>query len=149
MRNLTYLSICQYMMKDDKQMDLLTLMKLVYIAHGYLLAVQGKNQYVPKDSFEAWEYGPVLPVLYYCYKQCHETFGESVESARCVRKEDEKVLGVVLKRYGKIHGFGLVEMTHRNGTPWSAAFQPLQRHIVIPDVAIKDYYTMLIREVYS
>ena len=35
------------------------LSKLIYIAHGYYLALRGKS--LIKDGIEAWAYGPIVP----------------------------------------------------------------------------------------
>ena len=48
---------------EKKAIGQLKLQKLVYIAHGYYLALTGGNPLV-NEPFEAWDYGPVNRTLY-------------------------------------------------------------------------------------
>ena len=56
--------------KDNIDIRPLKLMKLVYIAHGYILALLDKPTDGAKlEKVEAWQYGPVFPSVYYSFKQ--------------------------------------------------------------------------------
>jgi uncharacterized phage-associated protein len=44
------------------------LLKLVYIAHGWSLAILGRDLF--PDRIEAWKYGPVIPDLYRATRPC-------------------------------------------------------------------------------
>ena len=56
--------------KDKIDIRPLKLMKLVYIAHGYILALLDKPTVGAKlEEVEAWQYGPVFPSVYYSFKQ--------------------------------------------------------------------------------
>lgn len=53
--------------KHDAKLSPLKLQKLVYISHGWHLAIEGQN--LVSDEFaEAWQYGPVFPSLYHEFK---------------------------------------------------------------------------------
>ena len=45
----------------------LQLLKLVYIAHGWMLGLRQKP--LIRDRIEAWKYGPVIPALYHDLKR--------------------------------------------------------------------------------
>ena len=45
----------------------LQVIKMVYIAHGYSLAILGEP--LVEEAVEAWRYGPVLPSVYYAAKR--------------------------------------------------------------------------------
>ena len=48
---------------------LLKLVKLVYIAHGYLLALLNRSFLNSRyDKVEAWRLGPVIPTVYHTFK---------------------------------------------------------------------------------
>src|SRR5688572_13625678 len=57
----------------------LAINKLVYFAHGIYLADFSKS--LIKNSFEAWQFGPVVQVLYDAFK----TFGNAPITSRARR----------------------------------------------------------------
>jgi uncharacterized phage-associated protein len=132
--------------KDEDKMDLLRLMKLVYIAHGFILVKHGSNPYIDEDAFQAWEYGPVLPELYREYKHHESAFVREVSEAPKLEEEHEPTLGVVWERYKKIDRFSLVGLTHQGGTPWHQCYKKDSRDTAIPDHLIKRYYSLLIEK---
>ena len=144
-----YLSICKYfidMEEDANNMDLLRLMKLLYIAHGFILAQHKSNPYIDKDSFQAWEYGPVLPDLYRDYKHYNHDFNNNVADAPEVGEEYKSTLEVVWERYKDVDRFSLVGLTHQEGTPWHRCYRQHSKKIVIPDKITKAYYSLLIEK---
>lgn len=59
-------AICEF---TDWEASNLVLHKVLYMAHGSFMAQKGGADYpLIKDSFEAWDYGPVQPRLYRCFK---------------------------------------------------------------------------------
>lgn len=67
------LAVANYLLElaKEKGMKLqpLKLMKLVYIAHGYMLALCNRSALNPRfDRVEAWKYGPVIPSVYHSFK---------------------------------------------------------------------------------
>ena len=68
------LSVANYFIdlasKDGKEIRPLKLMKLVYLAYGYALAIIDRSIIDPRfDKVEAWRYGPVIPSVYHSFKQ--------------------------------------------------------------------------------
>jgi uncharacterized phage-associated protein len=66
------LSIANYFirksLKDGYPIRQLKLMKLVYISHGYMLALLDRTALDPNlNRVEAWKYGPVIPSVYYAF----------------------------------------------------------------------------------
>ena len=51
---------------DHESMSIMRVLKLVYMAHGWTLAVL--NRPLIMDRIEAWEYGPVIPTVYYAFR---------------------------------------------------------------------------------
>lgn len=108
------------------------LQKLVYITHGWYLAINGKP--LIKSQVQAWQYGPVVPELYQATKMygaapingflgsgSDSLFPEYNASQSRVPDNDAdtwQLLEVIWDRYGKLSGAQLSELTHQAGTPW-------------------------------
>lgn len=106
----------------------LKLQKLCFLAHGWHFGFF-KTPLVRGD-FEAWEYGPVQPVLYSQFKR----FGRNpinvlathlnveigdLEIAPLVNSPEAiKSIEFTFLRYGHMSAAQLVEITHAPGTPW-------------------------------
>jgi len=125
------------------------LQKLVYIAHGYSLAILDRP--LIKQHVEAWRYGPVIPDLYHALRQ----YGSGVVKALInllpeekLSETDSKLVKSVLSAYGQFSGPQLSTMTHREGTPWREVYEPNAsfHSDIIPDRLIKAHYLELLNE---
>ena len=125
------------------------LQKLVYIAHGYSLAIL--NRPLIKQNAEAWRYGPVIPDLYHALRQ----YGAGVVRNPInvlpnerLSETDSKLVASVLEAYGRFSGPQLSTMTHREGTPWKEVYDPHAsfHSDTIPDRLIKEHYLKLLNE---
>jgi uncharacterized phage-associated protein len=125
------------------------LQKLVYIAHGYSLAIL--DQKLIKQAVEAWRYGPVIPTLYHALRE----YGSGVVSKPINLFSEEKLsethralVSSVETAYGSFSGPQLSTMTHRKGTPWREIYQPNAafNNDTIPDPLIKNHYVGLLNE---
>lgn len=111
----------------DQPLTLMQLIKLVYIADGWSLALHNKP--LSRHSPQAWQYGPVYPVVYTALKH----FGsQPITGPACIKGTDlayeeefsadeEELLRAVVKGYGKLSAFQLSRLTHQPNTPWSHA----------------------------
>lgn len=121
------------------------LQKLVYIAHGFNLAVLGESLFA--DRVYAWEFGPVIPALYDDLK----VYGAGEVKKRLYTKtgrikEDRpewKVIRAVWNSYGKYSGIELSAMTHKVGSPWYQKYKAGRRN-EIPNDTIEEYYRQLL-----
>jgi uncharacterized phage-associated protein len=126
--------------RRGKPLTPMQLMKLVYIAYGWFLAMRGEKLF--HDRIEAWKYGPVIPNLYRATKH----FGgsqipyEMVSDAPVADSETEAFLDSVVENYGDYSGIALSNLTHQSGTPWQQVFQPNVLNTEIPDSLIRDHY---------
>lgn len=142
--------------ESNTELTLLKLIKLVYLAHGYTLAILNRSFLSKYDRVEAWKFGPVIPSIYHSFKYNgarpiteqgiivteFEDSGEP-ELARPQVKDDIKfVLDFVWKRYHSWTASDLVSLLHKKGTPWDACFKP-NENIEIPDRLTKMYYTAI------
>ena len=140
--------------RDGVPLHLLGLVKRVYIAHGFSLAITGRSLVDPRfDRIEAWRYGPVIPSVYHSFK--HNRYNAITEPAVISRwngvkeefdtpmlqdEEDKKLVDLIWKRYIKVSDRDIVSLTHDPGTPWSMAYVEGENRL-IPDERTKDYYS--------
>tara|TARA_R110002110_G_scaffold37601_5_gene124047 strand:- start:2838 stop:3344 length:507 start_codon:yes stop_codon:yes gene_type:complete len=136
----------------------LKLLKLVYIAYGWHLAL--KNDRLFDEPIEAWQHGPVVPSIYHEFKH----FGKRPITARSLEADldgDELCLTVpevpetdastrfVLEKvwaaYRKFSGWDLRNKTHEEGSPWEKVFKDGERGIIMDDNDIRDHYIHRIR----
>lgn len=111
----------------------LDLQKLVYFCHVSHLVQYGEP--LIRESFEAWQYGPVIPSLYKSLKK----FGSNVVDGRLTslstltcRQEvvkydwtEEKKCSIerTLEIYGHLSTSHLVQISHENGSPWDTRYE--------------------------
>lgn len=160
------LSVANYFIdlaqRDNMPITQLGLMKRVYIAYGFCLAMLDKSIFDERfDRVEAWKYGPVIPSVYHSFKQHKDkpitektvamNWNPEKEEAEYITpklEDDEvkKVIDFVWNRYKGFTESEMVSLTHREGTPWSLCYVP-NMNAVIPDSFTKLYYQKLVRNI--
>ena len=119
-------------------------LKLVYIAHGWMLGLHGRP--LIKDDVQAWQYGPVIPVLYSAMRG----YGGSPVTAMVRAPSDDRLAAVeddvieqVYGSYGQFSGPALSRLTHARGTPWALTYVPGEFGNTISQDLIEDHYRQL------
>lgn len=126
--------------EDKKDITPLQLMKLVYLAHGWMLGVHGRH--LIKEPIEAWQYGPVIPELY----QKTKKFGAlpvtyPIAETDLNFDDDEKhFLDKVYRTYANWTGMKLSALTHMQGSPWFMVWTKKDADSIIPNDIIREYY---------
>jgi uncharacterized phage-associated protein len=132
----------------------LKLQKLAYLAHGWTLAI--KNEPLITEEFHAWQYGPVVPILYsYFCKFGNKTINELalmsidnpdkdipirylyVEPVIEDDKEINDIIDKVIKKYGPWTAGQLVNKTHAENGPWYITLKRKQE-IIYNDLIKED-----------
>jgi uncharacterized phage-associated protein len=142
---------------EGEILDHLKLQKLVYIAHGWHLAISGKP--LLNTPVQAWAYGPVLPELYQKLKVYGNAPVGSVIVDRSgfdidvpeVPDEDSDtvdLLSRVWRAYKRFTGVQLSNFTHEPGTPWADIRETTgeRRSATIPDDLIEKHFRFLAGE---
>ena len=130
-----------------KTLTPLQLMKLVYIAHGWMLGLHSRP--LITDNIEAWKFGPVIPRLYSCVKE----FGSAPVQGPLKERwfshpnplddTEEDVIQQTFEVYGGLSGIRLSALTHQKGTPWAKTWSPNSWATQIPNDLISEHYTQL------
>ncbi|OUP09796.1 type II toxin-antitoxin system antitoxin SocA domain-containing protein [Collinsella sp. An2] len=108
---------------NDASLELtnLKLNKLVYYAQVEALRRNGAPLF--DDAIEAWQYGPVEPLVYHTFKQ----YGRGVvASAPAMCEVDDATKGIiryVSNTYGRLSAFDLVSLSHRKGSAWELVYR--------------------------
>ncbi|OJW78660.1 MAG: hypothetical protein BGO69_01375 [Bacteroidetes bacterium 46-16] len=138
---------------SGKALSPMKLVKLVYIAHGWYLALTGKQLLM--ESVEAWKYGPVIPSIYHQFKEFGNnsinTFAygfNTQEGGLFIPKvKDPDVISLLDRIWDLYSNFSAVElstMTHMEGTPWYKTWHEdgakSMHGISIPNDLIKSHY---------
>jgi uncharacterized phage-associated protein len=140
--------VAEYMLyvanEQKRPLTPMQVLKLVYIAHGWLLGLYGRP--LVNESVEAWQYGPVIPSLYHDYKRYGSSPIDSIPSVKPTSDFDDaemSVMNQVWKGYGYRSGVSLSSLTHEPGTPWSITVQQSGLGAEISNDLIEDYYKRL------
>ena len=120
-------------------------LKLVYIAHGWFLAMYDRN--LIRDPIAAWYYGPVIPNLYHAVKKygAGEISGDIDGPDETLDAAERELIDIVLDRYGYLEAFQLSALTHDSGTPWDTIWNRHNRvsGYPIPNEVIQTHYSAL------
>ena len=107
---------------DKPIISVIKLIKLVYIAHGYHLAIYDKPLISGKT--EAWKYGPIVLDVYYAFENQIGLDMPLVKMKAKSPEMSEEAKGVIKKvweNYGKFSRQRLSDLTHEPRTPWHEA----------------------------
>lgn len=137
---------------QGKQLTIMQLLKLVYIGHGWSLALL--NRPLVNEPPEAWQHGPVFPSIYREFRRFGAqpiTMGAvgplGVPISANLSDPQRSVIRSVVSSYGDMHAFALSRITHEPETPWSRVYQDGQGSSKeIPDELIAQHYRGLAHE---
>ena len=156
------LLVADYLLTKKKDLTPMQVNKLIYISHGYTLAILDKG--LIDDRIEAWKYGPVIPVVYYKFKQyggkiidrlgyCKTLISdtESLEERKKffvdkINDSDRKIVDFVFYKYRNYRGTQLSVITHEKNTPWAECYNDNEMFTEIPNSVIKKHYKGLIND---
>ena len=152
--------------KEKIPIDPMKLIKLVYIAHGWGLALLDQD-FLNGEKVEVWKHGPVIPSLYHEFKrfkkdpideysndliedalsgfETYPSFLEKIAMDQELKEKISKILEIVWEGYKDYSSWGLSDKTHEEGTPWKKAFEHKEKFI--DNGSIKDYYTEFLDDI--
>lgn len=148
------LSVAQYILDRANAAEAtvaltpLQLIKLVYIAHGYMLGRYGRPL-LEGELVEAWKYGPVVPSVYQAVKAYKSSPVEKVPGASKdfpFTDKEKEVMNAVTEVYGKFNGIVLSSATHQPGTPWYQTWNKYGQNTPISNDLIESFYSDLLHK---
>ena len=119
------------------------LLKLVYIAHGWMLGLYGRP--LIRDDVQAWQYGPVIPRLYSSIRQfrSNPVVGPVANVREDLDVSEESIIRQTFEGYGDMSGPALSRMTHAKNTPWDVTYEPGTFGCPISNDIIENHYKAL------
>ncbi len=130
---------------EGKSLTPLQLIKLTYLAHGWMLALYQRP--LISDRIEAWKYGPVIPDLYRALRDygSGNVTSPIVGGSRFVPldAQERDLIRQVYERYGNKNGILLSRLTHQPGTPWHMTWETDSLGRGISNDLIAEHYRQL------
>ncbi len=126
--------------EHDDSMSIMRLLKLAYMAHGWVLAIF--DEPLVNDYVQAWKYGPVIPTIYYAFRPLGVYNLPKVPILKEPEINDE-IYGLMDAVYGLYEGLSdgqLTQLTHLRGGPWHQMYKPGELGIVIPNELISEHF---------
>ncbi len=125
--------------QEGRGLSIMTLLKFVYIAHGWTLALLDRP--LITDLAEAWRYGPVVPSVYFGFRPQGVYNLRPANLIESDLDEDAESMTIqTYKRYGNLTPFQLSGITHVKGGPWDRIIKTKGHGAEIPNDVIRDHY---------
>ena len=148
-KNITCFDVADYMLTlvDEDEGDFMTnlkLQKLVYYAQGLHLACYDVPLF--GEAIEAWTHGPVVPELYFKYRDFGLTsipIPQDIDFDK-FDSETKELLNDVYSVFGQYSAWKLREMTHEE-SPWSEAYNT-GMNTIISHEALKEHFSQYVKE---
>lgn len=136
------IDIAEYVIQRCKTLNCsisnLKLQKILYFIQAEFLVKRNKQCF--NENIEAWDFGTVVPKVYYKYR----VFGSSniitVEKPDCnlIKRKDRKLLNSVIDECSKYSSCYLLELI-LNQAPWKEAYRSKETKIISAE-RIKEYF---------
>jgi len=115
----------------------LRLQLLLYFAQGESYKIKGEPLF--KENIAAWQFGPVVPSVYYEFCACAGMpIMNSYETD--ISPEDKVIIDSIINTKKDIPTWKLVEETRAAGTPWSKTYNEKGNRSMIPKDLICGYF---------
>lgn len=122
--------------KTPEGISNLKLQKIMYFAQAAFIVLNDSLLF--KEDIEAWEYGPVVPVIYKKYKSNGNKPIQAKSLPTIKDKDVIQFLENTWKIFGKYSAGQLVEITHQH-KPWTEAYANKSNNKISP-ATLKSYY---------
>lgn len=145
------LAVAQYILDrcretGDQAVTPMQLIKMVYIAHGYML---GRHS-IPllEEPVEAWQYGPVIRSVYGAVRGYRSSPVPSVPCSQPFQFNDREqgIMQEVAQIYGPHGAISLSSATHKEGTPWTLTWQHYGKNSTISNDLIENFYKKILAQ---
>jgi uncharacterized phage-associated protein len=147
--------------QERRSLTPMQVLKLVYLAHGWHLAITGKP--LLDERIEAWRFGPVVPSIYHEFKKYgNGPIKELAKTTTVVHDGGRMILSLiplelrgdgsatakkiireVWEKYKHLSAVQLSNLTHLPDSPWSKTPNKDIKGTDIQDGVIQEYFHAL------
>lgn len=129
--------VIAYGMKIGHPVNNLQLQKILYYIQVHFLKKKGIPFF--KDEIEAWQFGPVIPTVYYQYAAWGPAPITMFKTQKIdLEQEEKKDLEQIVKGKAVLSLLEIVADTHKKGKAWDLYYKVNKRN-VIPKKAMELY----------
>lgn len=117
--------IVDYCNDDNNGITNLKLQKILYFVQAEFLVSKNTPCFI--DPIEAWDFGPVVPVVYHKYKNCGSAFipnnpyDTMLPYYQEIDSADSDIIVSMVDELADYSAYQLVQITH-NQDPWRNAY---------------------------
>lgn len=120
----------------------LKLNKLVYYAQ--VESIRRTGNLLFDDAIEAWQYGPVEPLVYHTFKKYGRGIVAPDPSACAANGTAVEIIQYVSDTYGRLSAFDLVRLSHRSDGAWASVYKadanaPITREAIVQSADINGF----------
>jgi uncharacterized phage-associated protein len=133
----TAFEVSKYIIKS-LPVDNLKLQKLLYYSQGVYLVLHDKKPLF-NEVIEAWDYGPVVPLVYQAYKEHGFDIIPPVDDESTLDFEEMKAVDMTLACFGELSGTVLIGQTHYEA-PWKNAYRKGRPSGIITNESMYNYF---------
>ena len=124
---------------DGQGPSITQLVKLVYLAHGWTLALHDRP--LINDQVEAWRHGPVIRTVYHAFRPYGTSDLQPVSIYEDpLEPEIKDLLDRVYEMYKHLTPVQLTKLVHLEGGPWCQSYQGENTYTIIEDSLIAEHY---------
>ena len=139
--------------RRDIEVSNLKLQKLAFFCQVVSFILNDRRILIEENAFQAWQYGPVLPDLYYALKG-HSSNPISLSFVRNLAESstneanslidvnDGNAISETINHFGDRSALDLVNLTHEKDSPWDLVWKnTISKSNMILDQSISDFYS--------
>lgn len=107
---------------DGAPISNLQLQKILYYVQREYVKITGNRLFL--DKIEAWQFGPVIPDVYYTYAVFGGTpIRSSDGNCNSIDTSATEIIDPIIEKKRELNPWALVEDTHKPGGAWDLTYQ--------------------------
>lgn len=119
---------------DKFEITNLKLNKLVY--YSQVESLRKYNRLLFDDIVEAWQYGPVEPVVYHTFSSYGRNCITKSSDLAILDGTSKKLIDSVMDKLGMLTAFDLVTLSHKPDGAWASVYSPNRDNPITPEAIL-------------